>query len=1434
MQIKRRTNFTNMNNQHFPKIKTFFLALLLTIIANHLSAQNSNGIFFQAVARDNYQNPANDRQIFVQTSIIQNSATGTSVLIEEHKVLTDAKGVFSISIGNGLRIGGTSSSISDIDWSKGPYFLNLKVAITPVGGNSGWDYKKEWVDMGTTNFGSVPYALYANSVAGFENKLNISDSAKMLAPYAKVSALNTELTTARAAELVLSNKVTANTASITSNTNSIALKAPIASPSFTGSVAVGTATPSASAVLDITSNSKGILIPRMSNSERDAVANPVNALLVFNTTNNRFEVYKTTCSCWIAISDGGSGIVVPPVPPVNTIPTLNNMNYTGLFRVGGTSNVVYTYSDSDGDAEKESTINWEIANDNNGTSKTTYSTSNSPTFTEADAGRYVRVKVTPRAATGALNGIDYYGSWNYIDPAIVPYASSISLSGNAKQGSLLSGAYTFTGGSGIENTLGSIYTWQTATSNKGANTSTITIPNGGSAFGKTIRPTINEVNRYIRFGVRAKDNASATATNFVYSDWVGPVTISAEEAPIVADVLYSPVPGTSLKLTSSYTYVDANNDPEGTSLYQWYTATDATGANQAPIVNANTKYFTPTLEQAGKYIGIGITPVAKTGTITGTEVVYYGSTPSAATANFTFESVTQSSTNFYINRIMDATDYITLSINVTSPGSITFSSPTVDGYSFNGGGVYSTGLQNIILSAKGTQAAYNAAGDIFTITAIGSSTQTRTITITNTNIATTIANNPPSVSNINYRGVFRINGTASAVYTYADQEKDAESATTIHWEIANDNSGTAKTLYSTSASPTFTASDAGKYVRTKITPRAATGLLNGIEYYGGWTLIDAAIKPYATNVNISGKAEQGSTLTGTYTYNGGTNGVTTYTENTLGSTYQWQTASNNKGVNIATMSYPDGGTAFGKTIRPTINDVNKYIRFGVIAKDNQSTPNSATSYVYSDWVGPITIAPETAPIAKDVSFSPAPGTFVTAKAKYTFEDANNDPEGASIYQWYFATDASGTNQTAITGATSSEFVITNEYAGKYIGFGITPKALTGNLTGTEVVYYAPTPSTPAASFTIVSATQSTNNFYKNRVMSASDYITLKINVTTAGSLKFTTNTANGYSFSAEGVFSTGSQDVTLVAKGTLSAYNGTGDNFTITGIGATTNTTTTAINNVKLGDQFTDFYNGIVTGVHNTTNVSDATYYLKTSYTTGETFNNNNTCLTKPISTSACVGTTITVGSNTYSITNINGQCWMLQNLKELPNGVPINTSQVLNGNSDLGYYGFYNTTSSSVWATTEPAANEGMLYQWSAAMMGSTTERAKGVCPTGWHIPSECEWAYLEHGLGLSLVNQAAIGESRGNATTDGNVGSKLSNNVSQATNSTGFTALTSGRLQGSFIVRGGNFNFWTSTTSATDVNNGLTCGLKSNLTSSTRSFDNKRVGFSVRCLKD
>jgi len=174
-----------MNFQNFTTFRTILIALVLTITSNQLFAQNTNGIFFQAVARDNFSNPAKDRKIYVQSSIIQTTPTGIKVLTEEHQTNTDASGVFSINVGNGTRVGGTATSLANIDWSKGPFYLNLKLAITPIGGNSNWDYTKEWVDIGTTNFGAVPYALYSANSAKVDDKLNITDTSKMLAIYAK-------------------------------------------------------------------------------------------------------------------------------------------------------------------------------------------------------------------------------------------------------------------------------------------------------------------------------------------------------------------------------------------------------------------------------------------------------------------------------------------------------------------------------------------------------------------------------------------------------------------------------------------------------------------------------------------------------------------------------------------------------------------------------------------------------------------------------------------------------------------------------------------------------------------------------------------------------------------------------------------------------------------------------------------------------------------------------------------------------------------------------------------------------------------------------------------------------------------------------------------------------------------------------------------------
>ena len=70
-------------------------------------------------------------------------------------------------------------------------------------------------------------------------------------------------------------------------------------------VGIGTLTPDASAILDVTSNTKGILIPRMTQVQRLAIASPVTGLLVYQTDGSS-EFYYYNGSIWTTFV-GSSG-----------------------------------------------------------------------------------------------------------------------------------------------------------------------------------------------------------------------------------------------------------------------------------------------------------------------------------------------------------------------------------------------------------------------------------------------------------------------------------------------------------------------------------------------------------------------------------------------------------------------------------------------------------------------------------------------------------------------------------------------------------------------------------------------------------------------------------------------------------------------------------------------------------------------------------------------------------------------------------------------------------------------------------------------------------------------------------------------------------------------------------------------------------------------
>lgn len=70
-------------------------------------------------------------------------------------------------------------------------------------------------------------------------------------------------------------------------------------------VGIGTTTPDGSASLDISSTNKGLLIPRLNNTQRDAINNPATGLLIFNTASNTFQYNYGSSSMpsWYSLGD---------------------------------------------------------------------------------------------------------------------------------------------------------------------------------------------------------------------------------------------------------------------------------------------------------------------------------------------------------------------------------------------------------------------------------------------------------------------------------------------------------------------------------------------------------------------------------------------------------------------------------------------------------------------------------------------------------------------------------------------------------------------------------------------------------------------------------------------------------------------------------------------------------------------------------------------------------------------------------------------------------------------------------------------------------------------------------------------------------------------------------------------------------------------------
>jgi uncharacterized protein (TIGR02145 family) len=190
-----------------------------------------------------------------------------------------------------------------------------------------------------------------------------------------------------------------------------------------------------------------------------------------------------------------------------------------------------------------------------------------------------------------------------------------------------------------------------------------------------------------------------------------------------------------------------------------------------------------------------------------------------------------------------------------------------------------------------------------------------------------------------------------------------------------------------------------------------------------------------------------------------------------------------------------------------------------------------------------------------------------------------------------------------------------------------------------------------------------------------------------------------------------------------------------------------------------------------------------------------------------------------YNTVQIENRCWMAENLNI---GTMIAGSSNAANNNIIEKYCYANTTSN--------CDIYGGLYQWNEAMQYTTQQGLQGICPEGWHFPTDNEFTALSTYLGGASV---AGGKIKTMGTIEAGTGLWYSPNTG-ATNSSGFSALPGGRrsTDGLFYNLGYYGNLWSS--SPYDATNAWFRYLHYDDPNVGRVYYNKSYGFPVRCVND
>jgi uncharacterized protein (TIGR02145 family) len=856
----------------------------------------------------------------------------------------------------------------------------------------------------------------------------------------------------------------------------------------------------------------------------------------------------------------------------------------------------------------------------------------------------------------------------------------------------------------------------------------------------------------------------------------------------------SPVTVTGLTNGTAYTFTVTASNAKGTSLASSasnsVTPSTVPGPPTIGTATAGNAQATITFTAPGSNGGspiTGYTVTSSPGGITATG----SASPVTVTglANGTAYTFTVTATNANgTGPASLASNSVTLSTPSTVPGpptigtatagnaqaTVIFTAPT------SNGGSAITGYT--VTSSPGGIIATGSASPLTVTGLINGTAYTFTVTATNANGTGTASSASNSVTPSTVPGPPSI-GTATA----------GNGQATVTFTVPASNGGSAITGYTVTSSP-------GGLTGTGLaSPITVTGLTNGTPY---------TFTVAATNANGSGPSSAAS------------NSVTPIPAPTLGPPIiGTATAGNGQATVAFTAPVSNGGSAItGYTVTSSP---------GSITATGSASPititglTNGTAYTFTvtatnaNGTGPASSASNSV-IPSTVPGAPTIGTATAGNGQATVAFTVPVNNGGSPITGYTATSSPG--GLTVTGL-ASPVTVTGLTNGTPYTFTVTATNVNG--TGLpSVVSNSVTPSTVPGPPTIGTATAGNGQAtvaFTAPVSNGGSAITRYTVTSSPGSITATgsaipiivTGLTNGtpYTFTVTATNANGnslpssaSNSVTPCSVPTAITYPATNNSTTTATLNGTVNAngcstlvrfeyglTTSYESNVYANQS--PVSGTVLTNVSvNISGLSSGqTYYFRVVAT-----NDIGTTYGDPLTfkTSFICGTRLLDprDGKTYLTVQIGNQCWFAENLNV---GIRINGSEDQTNNAVIEKYCYDNNESN--------CNLYGGLYQWDEMMKYSMIEMSQGVCPTGWHIPSDYEWKLLEMTLGMDQTTANAAGW-RG--TNEGGklkaAGTTYWNSPNTgATNSSLFTALPSGNRSstGTFDSLGFFTDFWTST---------------------------------------